>query len=98
MSTFCAAALPPVLAGLAAGALTLAAAVVVWRACAHRAAPEAPEVSGPAAVSDSLPPGSDARMRLLESAVVHAHDAVAILEATPTAEAGRSVLYVNDAF
>ncbi|MCE9565468.1 MAG: PAS domain S-box protein [Planctomycetes bacterium] len=39
-----------------------------------------------------------ARVRLLESAVVHAHDAVVILEAQPRGGAGRAVLYVNDAF
>jgi len=37
-------------------------------------------------------------MRLLESAVVHAHDAVAILEADPGSKPGRAVLYVNEAF
>ena len=36
--------------------------------------------------------------RLLESAVVHAHDAIVILEAHPQNGQGRSVLYVNDAF
>jgi PAS domain S-box-containing protein len=36
-------------------------------------------------------------MRILESAVVHAHDAVAILDAAP-GNPGRPVLYVNDAF
>ncbi|GIW84641.1 MAG: hybrid sensor histidine kinase/response regulator [Gemmataceae bacterium] len=36
--------------------------------------------------------------RLLESAVVHAHDAIVILEAHPHNGQGRSVLYVNDAF
>jgi two-component system cell cycle sensor histidine kinase/response regulator CckA len=40
------------------------------------------------------------RLKLLESAVVHAHDAVVILEAEPgrSGEPGRRVLYVNDAF
>jgi PAS domain S-box-containing protein len=38
------------------------------------------------------------RLRLLESAVVHAHDAVVILAADPRPGAGRSVLYVNDEF
>ncbi len=38
------------------------------------------------------------RLRQLESVVVHARDGVVILEAEPTAHAGRSVLYVNDAF
>jgi PAS domain S-box-containing protein len=35
---------------------------------------------------------------LLESAVIHAHDAVVVMEAEPREGAGRSVLYVNDAF
>ena len=38
------------------------------------------------------------RLRLLESVVVHARDGVVVLEAEPAAGAGRSVLYVNDAF
>ncbi len=38
------------------------------------------------------------RLRQLESVVVHARDGVVILEAEPTAHAGRSVLYVNGAF
>ncbi len=37
-------------------------------------------------------------LKLLESAVVHAHDAVVILEAQPKNGPGRAVLYVNDAF
>jgi PAS domain S-box-containing protein len=39
-----------------------------------------------------------ARLRLMESAVVHARDAVIVLEAVPHPDRGRSVLYVNDAF
>ncbi len=38
------------------------------------------------------------RLRLLESAVVHAHDAIIILEARPHNGHGRAVLYVNEAF
>jgi PAS domain S-box-containing protein len=38
------------------------------------------------------------RLRLLESAVVHARDAVVILEGRPQGGGGRSVLYANDAF
>ena len=38
------------------------------------------------------------RLRLLESAVVHARDAFVILEAEAHARPGRSVLYVNEAF
>lgn len=42
---------------------------------------------------------NDERLRLLESVVVHAHEAVVILEATPLLPLqGRSVIYVNDAF
>ncbi len=38
------------------------------------------------------------RLRLLESAVVHARDAVVILEGVPQGGGGRSVLYANEAF
>ena len=38
------------------------------------------------------------RLRLLESAVVHARDAVVILGGQPQGGGGRSVLYANDAF
>jgi PAS domain S-box-containing protein len=38
------------------------------------------------------------RLRLLESAVVHAHDGVVVLEAEPVAGPGRRVLYANEAF
>lgn len=38
------------------------------------------------------------RCRLLDSAVVHAHDAIVILEAEARGGQGRSVLYVNEAF
>ena len=41
---------------------------------------------------------SEARLRLVESAVVHARDAVVILESEPNAAPGRCVLYANDAF
>ena len=41
---------------------------------------------------------SEERLRLLESAVVHARDAVVILEASVDSQSGRPVLYVNDAF
>jgi PAS domain S-box-containing protein len=49
-------------------------------------------------VTDALPAGSDVRMRLLESAVVHTQDAVAILQAESAGAPGRPVLYVNEAF
>ncbi len=38
------------------------------------------------------------RLRLLESAVVHARDAVIILEDAPAAGGGRNVIYANNAF
>ncbi|MCZ2341646.1 MAG: PAS domain S-box protein, partial [Bacteroidales bacterium] len=42
---------------------------------------------------------SDERLRLLESVVVHAQEAVVILDAAPASpQQGRSVIYVNDAF
>ena len=54
-------------------------------------------VPPPAPAPDSLR-GDAERLRLLESAVIHAHDAIVVLEAMPREGAGRSVLYVNDAF
>lgn len=41
---------------------------------------------------------SDRRLRMLESAVVHARDAIIILEGEAHAGVGRSVLYANSAF
>ncbi len=41
---------------------------------------------------------SEERLRMLESAVVHARDAVVILEPEPNRTPGRCVLYANDAF
>ena len=38
------------------------------------------------------------RLRLLESAVLHAQDAVVVLDAGAQGDPGRSVLFVNDAF
>ena len=38
------------------------------------------------------------RFRLLQSAVIHAHDAVVVLDAEAQPGLGRSVLYANDAF
>jgi len=38
------------------------------------------------------------RLRMLESAVIHARDAVIVLEASPSDALGRKVLYVNRAF
>jgi two-component system, cell cycle sensor histidine kinase and response regulator CckA len=41
---------------------------------------------------------SEERLRLLESAVVHANDAIIVLEAFSASGKGRSVKYVNEAF
>ena len=41
---------------------------------------------------------AEQKLRLLESAVVHARDAIVLLDAVAMPNAGRSVLYVNDAF
>ncbi|CAN5518138.1 PAS domain S-box protein [soil metagenome] len=41
---------------------------------------------------------SEERLKLLESAVVHANDAIIVLEAVSASGKGRSVKYVNDAF
>ncbi|MDY3555541.1 PAS domain S-box protein [Gemmata sp. JC717] len=74
--------------------LVLGAAVVGWRA-----RPTAPARPAPRAATEDSLPESDVRLRLLESAVIHAHDAVAIVEAVPgPVRPGRSVMYVNDAF
>ena len=98
-ATFCAAALPPVWAGVVAGALALAAGGIGWWARRPGAAPAPLRVLDGANVTDALMVDSDARMRLLESAVVHAHDAVAILTANPGPSGlGRSVVYVNESF
>ncbi len=89
-ATYCDATLPPVIAAPVVGGLVLIAAGIGWlarSACGNS--------SGTATV-DSLP--DEARIRLLESAVAHAHDAVAIVDAHTNSDRGRSVLYVNDAF
>jgi PAS domain S-box-containing protein len=88
-ATYCAAALPPVAAAPVAGGLVLAAAGVGWLARCAR---------GDRRGGACEPASGDARMRLLESAVAHAHDAVAILGADPAPRGGRAVLFVNDAF
>jgi PAS domain S-box-containing protein len=41
---------------------------------------------------------TEAKLRFLESAIVHTRDAVVLLDAVVLPNAGRSVLYVNDAF
>jgi PAS domain S-box-containing protein len=78
-------------------ALIAAATAAAWPARAGAEPAEFPSDSGSTPVLSALPPGSSARMRILESAVVHAHDAVAILDSTGPGP-GRPVLYVNDAF
>jgi PAS domain S-box-containing protein len=59
-------------------------------------------VAGGLAASLRMPSGQKDvaanRLRLLESAVIHAHDAVVVLEAEAQPGLGRSVLYANDAF
>ena len=42
--------------------------------------------------------GAENRLRLLESAVIHAHDAVVVINAEAKPGCGRSILYANDAF
>ena len=93
----CAYVLPPVVAGLLAGVLVAVAAFFGWRSRPHESGVESPTTDEPAPVSDSFP-AAEARLRLLESAVVHAHDAVVILQAGPEPGPGRCVLYVNEAF
>ena len=76
------------------GGLLAVALVALWLQRPITVIPPIPKSSAPA---DALIVSTD-RLRLLESAVVHAHDAVVILEAQPRGGAGRAVLYVNDAF
>jgi PAS domain S-box-containing protein len=89
-----------VLAAVSAGVLLHAAAPtfafyaivgLLLAAVAGGLAAGFPLLTGRARVTDS-------RFRLLESAVVHAHDAVVILDAEAQQGLGRSVLYANDAF
>jgi two-component system cell cycle sensor histidine kinase/response regulator CckA len=77
-----------------AGGVLAVALVALWL---QRPIVIVPAVPKSAAPSDALMV-STARLRLLESAVVHAHDAVVILEAQPRVGSGWAVLYVNDAF
>lgn len=58
------------------------------------------EIRGGVLLINDLKVRQDAgeRLRLLESAVVHAHDAIIVLEAVSAEGRGRSVRYVNDAF
>ena len=85
-------AVAPTVAFAVAGGVLLAALLAML---ANRRPPRV-DLPLPPRSSDSL--GSSARLKLLESAVVHAHDAIVILEAHPRSGPGRAVLYVNDAF
>jgi PAS domain S-box-containing protein len=76
--------------------IVVAAGLFGWRAAVLSRTPLQPlAVHTPP--GDSLPE-TETRFRLLESAVIHANDAVVILEANPKNGPGRSVLYVNEAF
>ncbi|MCS6866131.1 MAG: PAS domain S-box protein [Gemmataceae bacterium] len=99
-ATLCVFTLPPGVAGPIVGGMVFAAAAIVGglRRTTPLCRSTLPAPTEPAAVSDSLPTSSEARLRLLESAVVHANDAVAILEAAAAESIGRRVVFVNDAF
>lgn len=86
--------LVPTVAFGVASSLLAVTLVILWLQRPLPALPAPPRTTTPA---DSLIL-SAARLRLLESAVVHAHDAVVILEAQPREGHGRAILYVNDAF
>ncbi|MCB0177049.1 MAG: PAS domain-containing protein [Anaerolineae bacterium] len=49
-------------------------------------------------VNTTAQPGQEERLRLLESAVIHARDGVLITEAEPLDEPGPAIIYANDAF
>jgi two-component system, cell cycle sensor histidine kinase and response regulator CckA len=103
--------LTPQLETVAASAAALGTAVLAGVAL-HAAAPTFPlyaiiglllaAVAGGLAARFRLPVGrsriAENRLRLLESAVIHAHDAVVVLDAEVQTGLGRSVLYANDAF
>ena len=93
-------ALPASSAVIVTGGMT-AAALGGWLAAQlqlNRAPARTPEQPVPSVPNpDSLTRNAD-RLRLLESAVIHAHDAIVVMAAEPKDGAGRSVLYVNDAF
>jgi len=94
---YAAARVGPVWAAVAAAVPVGAAALVRRRApLPPRPVRQFPP-DGP--TTDTLPRWSDSRTRLLESALIHAHDAVAILDARSGASGkpGRAVMYVNDA-
>jgi PAS domain S-box-containing protein len=97
----------PVVSFGLAGVLLVALAALVLLTPSSKVPRRLPVLPPPPSESPSytsLPPGvntlilSAARLRLLESAVVHAHDAIVIMEAQARNAPGRAVLYVNDAF
>ena len=49
-------------------------------------------------VNTTAQPGQEERLRLLESAVIHARDGVLITEAEPLDGPGPAIIYANDAF
>jgi PAS domain S-box-containing protein len=91
------AALPAAAFVVAGGLLVFVVVVVVVSSRSSQPAPAPNLPPPPAPLTTSVRRAAD-RLRLLESAVVHAHDAVVILEARPRSGPGRAVLYVNDAF
>ena len=81
-----------ILGGL--GVLAVGVGLVCWRVqrpAVRMELPLLPDTNGTLS-------GSANRLRLLESAVIHARDAIVVLAAQPREGPGRSVLYVNDAF
>ena len=82
---------------VAAGVLLLVGLVMAWwrQPTPPAAPPRRRRDPSPSSLSLVTSPQL---LKLLESAVVHAHDAVVILEAQPKSGPGRAVLYVNDAF
>ena len=89
-------ALAPAVAFAIAGGLLILGAAASLLVRAPQPIPDLPPPPLPSG-ADSIRKAAD-RLRLLESAVVHAHDAVVILEAHAREGTGRAVLYVNDAF
>ncbi len=83
----------PLASAFAALMIAVAIGVSVWR---HSGTSIAQILPTPTSLD--APEYSAERMRLLESAVVHANDAVVILEAQPRQGLGRAVLYANEAF